>query len=168
MVLFVFFFFKQKTAYEMRISDWSSDVCSSDLVGTGIRAMVHQCAVSARGAVTEAAALLTVAIVAARRADRGTKVIAALRAPPRDAVAIPLRPEERDRERLGEARVVDRALKEDFAGGIFGDGFPESTELDPAIDDVERADPIGRGPLVIALDRTKTEVRKSTRLNSSH
>src|SRR3546814_6666662 len=30
-VLVVFFFFKQKTAYEMRISDWSSDVCSSDL-----------------------------------------------------------------------------------------------------------------------------------------
>src|SRR3546814_12282357 len=29
---FSFFFFKQKTAYEMRISDWSSDVCSSDLV----------------------------------------------------------------------------------------------------------------------------------------
>src|SRR3546814_6972081 len=28
-----FFFFKQKTAYEMRISDWSSDVCSSDLGG---------------------------------------------------------------------------------------------------------------------------------------
>src|SRR3546814_17685314 len=27
-----FFFFKQKTSYEMRISDWSSDVCSSDLV----------------------------------------------------------------------------------------------------------------------------------------
>src|SRR3546814_5535439 len=31
LVLFCFFFFKQKTAYEMRISDWSSDVCSSDL-----------------------------------------------------------------------------------------------------------------------------------------
>src|SRR3546814_4311836 len=29
------FFFKQKTAYEMRISDWSSDVCSSDLAGVG-------------------------------------------------------------------------------------------------------------------------------------
>src|SRR3546814_8787255 len=28
---YCFFFFKQKTAYEMRISDWSSDVCSSDL-----------------------------------------------------------------------------------------------------------------------------------------
>src|SRR3546814_14926437 len=31
MYLTFFFFFKQKTAYEMRISDWSSDVCSSDL-----------------------------------------------------------------------------------------------------------------------------------------
>src|SRR3546814_3944928 len=31
LVIFMFFFFKQKTAYEMRISDWSSDVCSSDL-----------------------------------------------------------------------------------------------------------------------------------------
>src|SRR3546814_470006 len=30
-LLSIFFFFKQKTAYEMRISDWSSDVCSSDL-----------------------------------------------------------------------------------------------------------------------------------------
>src|SRR3546814_1978656 len=33
MYILFFFFFKQKTAYEMRISDWSSDVCSSDLVG---------------------------------------------------------------------------------------------------------------------------------------
>src|SRR3546814_1118344 len=30
-IVCMFFFFKQKTAYEMRISDWSSDVCSSDL-----------------------------------------------------------------------------------------------------------------------------------------
>src|SRR3546814_8919264 len=30
--MYVLFFFKQKTAYEMRISDWSSDVCSSDLL----------------------------------------------------------------------------------------------------------------------------------------
>src|SRR3546814_13494229 len=32
----MFFFFKQKTAYEMRISDWSSDVCSSDLTLTAL------------------------------------------------------------------------------------------------------------------------------------
>src|SRR3546814_2654548 len=46
MYLFIFFFFKQKTAYEMRISDWSSDVCSSDLVMTpsaarGILEAIH-------------------------------------------------------------------------------------------------------------------------------
>src|SRR3546814_16330554 len=33
-----FFFFKQKTAYDMRISDWSSDVCSSDLIPADIAA----------------------------------------------------------------------------------------------------------------------------------
>src|SRR3546814_9782258 len=34
-LLCLVFFFKQKTAYEMRISDWSSDVCSSDLIVSG-------------------------------------------------------------------------------------------------------------------------------------
>src|SRR3546814_6996655 len=39
MLMLYCFFFKQKTAYEMRISDWSSDVCSSDLQceGTALR-----------------------------------------------------------------------------------------------------------------------------------
>src|SRR3546814_19919028 len=37
MSVFVLCFFKQKTAYEMRISDWSSDVCSSDLLPCGFR-----------------------------------------------------------------------------------------------------------------------------------
>src|SRR3546814_7212885 len=44
MLLFIcyFFFFKQKTAYEMRISDWSSDVCSSDLaVGRLLQGLVR-------------------------------------------------------------------------------------------------------------------------------
>src|SRR3546814_3992448 len=36
-LLFCVFFFKQKTAYEMRISDWSSDVCSSDLGQAEVR-----------------------------------------------------------------------------------------------------------------------------------
>src|SRR3546814_6570932 len=35
------FFFKQKTAYEMRISDWSSDVCSSDLIGQHLKALAE-------------------------------------------------------------------------------------------------------------------------------
>src|SRR3546814_13959648 len=42
-IFFVVFFFKQKTAYEMRISDWSSDVCSSDLDRTReIGRIVHR------------------------------------------------------------------------------------------------------------------------------
>src|SRR3546814_4407676 len=46
----VFFFFKQKTAYEMRISDWSSDVCSSDLRGKpqGARKLADATALDAR------------------------------------------------------------------------------------------------------------------------
>src|SRR3546814_10428758 len=37
------FFFKQKTAYEMRISDWSSDVCSSDLESAGCAESYRPC-----------------------------------------------------------------------------------------------------------------------------
>ena len=36
MIVVVFFFFKQKTAYEIKECDWSSDVCSSDLVEDGV------------------------------------------------------------------------------------------------------------------------------------
>src|SRR3546814_8550129 len=48
----MFFFFKQKTAYEMRISDWSSDVCSSDLavvIGASFIGMEASAALRARG-----------------------------------------------------------------------------------------------------------------------
>src|SRR3546814_6289074 len=41
LLVLVIFFFKQKTAYEMRISDWSSDVCSSDLHEFGAGARVQ-------------------------------------------------------------------------------------------------------------------------------
>src|SRR3546814_8504628 len=41
-VMLHIFFFKQKTAYEMRISDWSSDVCSSDLFHRGVLAVAER------------------------------------------------------------------------------------------------------------------------------
>src|SRR3546814_11606765 len=47
-VLF-FFFFKQKTAYELRISDWSSDVCSSDLQSEAIGTLVQRIDAGLRG-----------------------------------------------------------------------------------------------------------------------
>src|SRR3546814_1412805 len=50
----VFFFFKQKTAYGMRISDWSSDVCSSDLLHHRGRALAVRCADAVRPGITAA------------------------------------------------------------------------------------------------------------------
>src|SRR3546814_9002106 len=49
-----FFFFKQKTAYEMRISDWSSDVCSSDLLA-GYEGALDRLAVEGEAAALRAA-----------------------------------------------------------------------------------------------------------------
>src|SRR3546814_5454685 len=57
-VCFSFFFFKQKTAYEMRISDWSSDVCSSDL---GLRILLAGTGLVARGDPASAAVITIVA-----------------------------------------------------------------------------------------------------------
>jgi len=42
-LFFIFFFFKQKTAYEIQIRDWSSDVCSSDLVAPPPPELVAEC-----------------------------------------------------------------------------------------------------------------------------
>src|SRR3546814_4456050 len=66
-----FFFFKQKTAYEMRISDWSSDVCSSDLELLHVhRRFIHE------PALREACARVANATLAIRNAavwgDAGT------------------------------------------------------------------------------------------------
>src|SRR3546814_10081273 len=53
-----FFFFEQKTAYEMRISDWSSDVCSSDLesLQSGLDGMETKVAKATMGNIEEALA----------------------------------------------------------------------------------------------------------------
>src|SRR3546814_8171404 len=55
--MYYFFFFKQKTAYEMRISDWSSDVCSSDLPNLRHGAIQAIVQAGKDGVVTEEAAL---------------------------------------------------------------------------------------------------------------
>src|SRR3546814_1204379 len=52
--MFIVFFFKQKTAYEMRISDWSSDVCSSDLLARQFLEFVTNIVAAKRGQAMQA------------------------------------------------------------------------------------------------------------------
>src|SRR3546814_1754829 len=66
MVMVTLFFFKQKTAYEMRISDWSSDVCSSDL-----RLYLYALAAAGEAGVDRAVRLLRAEI------ERGMKLMGA-------------------------------------------------------------------------------------------
>src|SRR3546814_2126041 len=58
----LFFFFKQKTAYEMRISDWSSDVCSSDLLDA-MRASALEICSNEKGFLKSTAMQDTIALV---------------------------------------------------------------------------------------------------------
>src|SRR3546814_3044845 len=73
----VFFFFKQKTAYEMRISDWSSDVCSSDLLraqlmSTAAWAQTAPAVVEAGSSVSDAdnTSIAEIVVTAQKRVER--------------------------------------------------------------------------------------------------
>src|SRR3546814_20915469 len=65
MLVLSFFFFKQKTAYEMRISDWSSDVCSSDLVSGSPAGAVRQSTSQSRSSATIVTSPSTAAVQSA-------------------------------------------------------------------------------------------------------
>src|SRR3546814_16296801 len=95
-ILSVFFVFKQKTAYEMRISDWSSDVCSSDL---GARLL------------PPAAATRRVPCWrrACRRAPRAPSASARRRAGPAGPSSAP--PRLPDRDQIGRASCRDRVCQ---------------------------------------------------------
>src|SRR3546814_1016606 len=69
----LFFFFKQKTAYEMRISDWSSDVCSSDLAGQQIAEMPRRGALGGDVEQVEIAGREALARLGAVVVDRGQR-----------------------------------------------------------------------------------------------
>src|SRR3546814_9120441 len=92
-----FFFFKQKTAYEMRISDWSSDVCSSDLVEIDHRLpRRHAAGVEPLWAI--------------RAADRGVEAV--------DHPVIELVRSVDDRQ-VGVPAAADLALQADRAGDVL-------------------------------------------------
>src|SRR3546814_2416583 len=80
LVWFVLFFFKQKTAYELRISDWSSDVCSSDLLAhrhpVGKGPAEHRRVEGMRAFLVGRRQLVPVALAHAVAAERGAVLVA--------------------------------------------------------------------------------------------
>src|SRR3546814_20809481 len=124
--VFIFFFFKQKTAYEMRISDWSSDVCSSDLPGQlrlrrrrdGRRGGARQGRQAARrpAPVPRERAVLLVRLSDLSRGERGAHVVVlGLRLPrpgrpPRRHARQPLRRTHADDPRPGGDRSEERRV----------------------------------------------------------
>src|SRR3546814_3364250 len=167
---FFFFFFKQKTAYEMRISDWSSDVCSSDLrllLGGALAAAAAVAAlwllrppsdpveVALPFASTTAPSLTTTTVDAP--AQLVVHVAGAVVAPGVHEVP-------------ADGRVVDAI---DAAGGLAPGADSARINLAAPVADGERVyvPVVGEEPppaVVGGPGATGPRDRKSTRLNSSH
>src|SRR3546814_17822693 len=118
-LLFYVFFFKQKTAYEMRISDWSSDVCSSDLAverAEAMRALRHLRRAHERSCAEQESAHIGLVGTVAIDFDRGATNELAAR---RRLDDIGHRPVERhaeiERERVGLARGQERPARPPLA-----------------------------------------------------
>src|SRR3546814_9286862 len=134
----VVFFCKQKTAYEMRISDWSSDVCSSDLARFAIARDEHEAA--AIELLAEGAAEFVIGQITAAR-----NTVAALEQQP-----VIVAPHDHVDHARNRVRAVDRR-------GAVLEHFHALHRLER-----ERIEIDG------AARRVGEQDRKSTRLNSSH
>src|SRR3546814_15941502 len=105
--ILLLFFFKQKTAYEMRISDWSSDVCSSDLQRCAARVVGHDARSACR----------VVGIGGGRAGPLGGPVLQALDRIEHAATELTER-----RPAADHAQLLQRARRELEPGGRFGVG----------------------------------------------
>src|SRR3546814_15165214 len=125
-VVVVVFFFKQKTAYEMRISDWSSDVCSSDLLaGPGDWPWSRRGPATGRLRSPRAGARRGYLLAwdrCWRARARNPPILAAARSggcPSRPPAALPSaqrRPQAFGHPALGEHRTEERAVGEEWVG----------------------------------------------------
>src|SRR3546814_11379282 len=121
-VVCLFFFFKQKTAYEMRISDWSSDVCSSDLGAGGLDDRRHS------GNAGDAGFLRRTRHRRRHRDDPRGSGQRGIRADAREQCEVTVR----DGERHAGRRGVSRASR--GRGSVPQDGHPGSVERGPPLD----------------------------------
>src|SRR3546814_2028962 len=106
-----FFFFKRKTAYEWRISDWSSDVCSSDLPTTRAACRCHRAAVVDRRAGKRVHAALVVGRIGRHR---GVVIGRADEAEPQRS---PLAPRRRQRRRVRRGATANSADRKSVVEG---------------------------------------------------
>src|SRR3546814_2758263 len=100
-----FFFFKQKTAYEMRISDWSSDVCSSDLGTFAYLVECHKGAKQVRRGCCRLSAAVGLLTLDQRRQFVTCRVLQQRRQWQVDAMSIAQGREDPDRNQIGRAHV---------------------------------------------------------------
>src|SRR3546814_8747435 len=154
------FFFKQKTAYEMRISDWSSDVCSSDL-GDAFVSEVDE----SDGSI----ALYRPQIAVLNNVSLDHKSLDELRALFGDFIGHAGRAVINMDNDEGAALATALPLERRLTVAIDGDADLIAANLDPRpfgidFDLVERGEP----PLRVSLQVPGRQDRKSTRLNSSH
>src|SRR3546814_18051952 len=142
-MIFVFFFFKQKTAYEMRISDWSSDVCSSDLLPMAVLAFIHIVDIEDGfwGGGSKLVVLVAATWQALWLAAAATRRLAQLRI-------------ERDHARDAEAEAQRLARRDPLTGLPNRRGFIDRV---PPPRDRARADNPPAAPLPADLARNKDE-----------
>src|SRR3546814_7382146 len=145
------FFFKQKTAYEMRISDWSSDVCSSDL-NDALNTLKDFCENAPEYAVTSAGSLLGVVM------SRGQSF------PVGKVTFLQVNPIS-----FAEFLSIDSPQLFDYLDGIDKLEPLPDIFFNPLVDKLKTYFISGGMPESVAtLAATGDVDRKSTRLNSSH
>src|SRR3546814_8311144 len=125
--MFFFFCFKQKTAYEMRISDWSSDVCSSDLQAKAIAAVAAKAGLSelvrrflgvtAANRRLFAIADIIAAFRALRRHHRGEAIAEVVSAVPLDDAQLAQLKSSLSSEAAGNV-VINAKVDPDLIGGL--------------------------------------------------
>src|SRR3546814_9933062 len=148
----MFFFFKQKTAYEMRISDWSSDVCSSDLGEVTHRDQVYP---------GEQQAIVPEALWDAVQARLACNAIARKRQTnAREPSLLAGRITDGEGRRMAPSHASKGTLRDRYYASVEPDGGKPSRPQRIAAGDVEQS--VIRGITTLLADR------KSTRLNSSH
>src|SRR3546814_5052991 len=166
----LFFFFKQKTAYEMRISDWSSDVCSSDLLQAPRDGSRGKGAVEARPQEPDGGGDARLVAGEAAEGDQGLSVGRRVR------LGVDEDARHLEGQRIAEATADQvqhevegrRGAAAGEAAAVDDEAVRAHCDLRKARGEVLEVLPMGRRRAAVEKAGAGEQDRKSTRLNSSH